>query len=123
MAPYITSISKIITHPLLIGLMYLILKSNLLIPSTVLFCRYDDQFVVAAFDNAPTADSEMYAKMNKSVRDAFESKVSYVAIARMSVLIINISNSPVFQRLKLKSLNHVNYFFFNQLMSITCMIV
>lgn len=103
--------------------MYLILKSNLLIPSTVLFCRYDDQFVVAAFDNAPTADSEMYAKMNKSVRDAFESKVSYVAIARMSVLIINISNSPVFQRLKLKSLNHVNYFFFNQLMSITCMIV
>ncbi|KAL5176372.1 Protein PAF1 [Glycine soja] len=46
------------------------------------FDRYDDQFVVAAFDNAPTADSEMYAKMNKSVRDAFESKAvmkSYVA--------------------------------------------
>lgn len=125
MAPYITSISKVVTHPciLLIGILYVILKFNLLIPSTVLLCRYDDQFVVAAFDNAPTADSEMYAKMNKSVRDAFESKVSYVAIARMSVLIINISNSPVFQRLKLKSLNHVNYFFFNQLMSITCMIV
>ncbi|ESW07627.1 hypothetical protein PHAVU_010G145300 [Phaseolus vulgaris] len=46
------------------------------------FDRYDDQFVVAAFDNAPTADSEMYAKLDKSVRDAFESKAvmkSYVA--------------------------------------------
>lgn len=80
--------------------MYLILKSNLLIPSTVLFCRYDDQFVVAAFDNAPTADSEMHAKMDKSVRDAFESKVSYVAIARMNVLIINISNFLPFLKVK-----------------------
>ncbi|XP_027334843.1 protein PAF1 homolog [Abrus precatorius] len=46
------------------------------------FDRYDEQFVVAAFDNAPTADSEMYAKLDKSVRDAFESKAvmkSYVA--------------------------------------------
>ncbi|KAK7294260.1 hypothetical protein RJT34_17147 [Clitoria ternatea] len=38
------------------------------------FDRYDDQFVVAAFDNAPTAESEMYAKLDKSVRDACESK-------------------------------------------------
>ncbi|KAK7349214.1 hypothetical protein VNO77_06397 [Canavalia gladiata] len=46
------------------------------------FDRYDDQFVVAAFDNAPTADSEMYSKLDKSVRDAYESKAvmkSYVA--------------------------------------------
>ncbi|XP_061358373.1 protein PAF1 homolog isoform X2 [Gastrolobium bilobum] len=46
------------------------------------FDRYDDQFVVAAFDNAPTADSEMYTKLDKSVRDAYESKAimkSYVA--------------------------------------------
>ncbi|RDY00022.1 Protein PAF1-like protein, partial [Mucuna pruriens] len=46
------------------------------------FDRYEDQFVVAAFDNAPTADSEMYAKLDKSLRDAYESKAlmkSYVA--------------------------------------------
>ncbi|MED6193586.1 Protein PAF1 [Stylosanthes scabra] len=46
------------------------------------FDRYDDQFVIAAFDNAPTADSEMYSKLDKSVRDACESKAvmkSYVA--------------------------------------------
>ncbi|XP_020227957.1 protein PAF1 homolog [Cajanus cajan] len=46
------------------------------------FDRYDDQYVVAAFDNAPTADSEMYTKLDKSVRDAFESKAllkSYAA--------------------------------------------
>ncbi|WJX91963.1 hypothetical protein P8452_73674 [Trifolium repens] len=44
--------------------------------------RYDDQFVVAAFDNAPTVDSEMYSKMDKSVRDVSESRAvmkSYVA--------------------------------------------
>ncbi|KAJ1388736.1 RNA polymerase II associated factor Paf1 [Sesbania bispinosa] len=46
------------------------------------FDRYDDQFVVAAFDNAPTADSEMYTKLDKSVRDVYESRAvmkSYVA--------------------------------------------
>lgn len=46
------------------------------------FDRYDDQFVLAAFDNAPTADSEMYSKLDKSVREDFESKAlmkSYVA--------------------------------------------
>ncbi|MED6138519.1 Protein PAF1 [Stylosanthes scabra] len=41
------------------------------------FDRYDDQFVVAAFDNAPTADSENYNKLDKSTRDAHESQVSY----------------------------------------------
>ncbi|KAK2971129.1 hypothetical protein RJ640_008553 [Escallonia rubra] len=34
--------------------------------------RYDDQFVVATFDSAPTADSEIYSKFEKPVRDAHE---------------------------------------------------
>lgn len=41
------------------------------------FARYDDQFVVASFDGPPTADSETYNKLDKSVRDAHESRVSY----------------------------------------------
>lgn len=47
------------------------------LPSAIPLCRYDDQFVVAAFDNAPTVDSEMYTKLDKSVRDDHESRVSY----------------------------------------------
>lgn len=46
------------------------------------FDRYNDQFVVATFDSAPTADSEIYNKMDKSVRDAHESQAimkSFVA--------------------------------------------
>ncbi|KAA8540353.1 hypothetical protein F0562_024728 [Nyssa sinensis] len=46
------------------------------------FDRYDDQFVIAAFDSAPTADSETYNKLDKSVRDAHESQAimkSFVA--------------------------------------------
>ncbi|EXB74581.1 hypothetical protein L484_026278 [Morus notabilis] len=38
------------------------------------FDRYDDQFVLAAFDSAPTADSEVYSKMDQSIRDAHESQ-------------------------------------------------
>ncbi|GMH23366.1 hypothetical protein Nepgr_025209 [Nepenthes gracilis] len=38
------------------------------------FDRYDDQFVVANFDGEPTADSEMFSKMDKSVRDSHESE-------------------------------------------------
>ncbi|OIV89932.1 hypothetical protein TanjilG_00448 [Lupinus angustifolius] len=38
------------------------------------FDRYDGQFVVAAFDNAPTVDSELYTKLSKSVRDTYESR-------------------------------------------------
>ncbi|KAK3018920.1 hypothetical protein RJ639_003517 [Escallonia herrerae] len=38
------------------------------------FDRYDDQFVVATFDSAPTADSEIYSKLEKPVRDAHESQ-------------------------------------------------
>ncbi|XP_052182429.1 protein PAF1 homolog [Diospyros lotus] len=46
------------------------------------FDRYDDQFVVATFDSAPTADSETYSKLDKSVHDALESRAvmkSFVA--------------------------------------------
>ncbi|CAN4089025.1 unnamed protein product [Withania somnifera] len=46
------------------------------------FDRYKDQFVLANFDSAPTADSETYNKLDKSVRDACESQAimkSFVA--------------------------------------------
>lgn len=46
------------------------------------FERYDEQFVVASFDSAPTADSEIYGKLDQSVRDAHETHAimkSYVA--------------------------------------------
>ncbi|XP_031255760.1 protein PAF1 homolog [Pistacia vera] len=46
------------------------------------FERYDDQFVVALFDGVPTADSEIYSKLDQSVRDEHESRAvmkSYVA--------------------------------------------
>jgi len=54
----------------------------------VLLGRYDDQFVIAAFDNAPTVDSEVYNKLDKSVRDISESRVSYVAVMHV-VLSVN----------------------------------
>ncbi|KAM1412513.1 hypothetical protein ACFXTO_025232 [Malus domestica] len=38
------------------------------------FDRYDDQFVLASFDGAPTADSEIYSKLDQSVHDAYESR-------------------------------------------------
>ncbi|KAF2323473.1 hypothetical protein GH714_035646 [Hevea brasiliensis] len=37
------------------------------------FDRYEDKFVSVTFDNAPTADSEFYSKLDQSVRDACES--------------------------------------------------
>lgn len=46
------------------------------------FDRYDDQFVVANFDSAPTADSEIYSKLDKDIRDSHESQAimkSFVA--------------------------------------------
>ncbi|KAK9273417.1 hypothetical protein L1049_018227 [Liquidambar formosana] len=46
------------------------------------FDRYEDQFVLAAFDSAPTADSEPFSKMDKSLRDVHESRAimkSFVA--------------------------------------------
>ncbi|XP_062008486.1 protein PAF1 homolog [Rosa rugosa] len=38
------------------------------------FERYDDQFVLAAFDGAPTADSEIYSKLDQSDHDVCESR-------------------------------------------------
>ncbi|KAJ4952653.1 hypothetical protein NE237_029485 [Protea cynaroides] len=38
------------------------------------FDRYEDLFVLAAFDNDPTADSEAFNKLDRSVRDAHESQ-------------------------------------------------
>lgn len=46
------------------------------------FDRYKDQFVLANFDSAPTADSETYNKLDKTIRDACESQAvmkSFVA--------------------------------------------
>lgn len=38
--------------------------------------RYEEQFVVANFDSAPTADSEFFGKLDSSIRDEHESRVS-----------------------------------------------
>ncbi|XP_043710933.1 protein PAF1 homolog [Telopea speciosissima] len=38
------------------------------------FDRYEDQFVLAAFDSDPTADSEVYNKFDRSARDIYESQ-------------------------------------------------
>ncbi|KAA8541741.1 hypothetical protein F0562_022893 [Nyssa sinensis] len=54
------------------------------------FDRYDDQFVMATFDNAPTADSETYSKLDKSVRDALESQ----AIMKSFVATVSDSAKP-----------------------------
>ncbi|KAL3375551.1 hypothetical protein AABB24_006820 [Solanum stoloniferum] len=46
------------------------------------FDRYKDPFVLANYDSAPTADSETYNKLDKTVRDACESQAvmkSFVA--------------------------------------------
>ncbi|XP_057959494.1 protein PAF1 homolog [Malania oleifera] len=46
------------------------------------FDRFEEQFIVAAFDSAPTADSEIYSKIDKPIRDAHEGKAimkSFVA--------------------------------------------
>lgn len=37
--------------------------------------RYKDQFVVATFDSAPTADAENYSKLDKAIQDKHESRV------------------------------------------------
>lgn len=37
--------------------------------------REGDQFVVATFKTSPTEESEIYKKLDKSVRDAHESQV------------------------------------------------
>ncbi|KAG7590908.1 RNA polymerase II associated factor Paf1 [Arabidopsis suecica] len=51
------------------------------LPLLPYFDRYDEQFVVANFDSAPTADSEFFGKLDPSIRDEHESRAilkSYV---------------------------------------------
>ncbi|KAF8105060.1 hypothetical protein N665_0163s0031 [Sinapis alba] len=51
------------------------------LPLLPYFDRYEEQFVVANFDSAPTADSEFFGKLNSSIRDEYESRAilkSYV---------------------------------------------
>lgn len=50
------------------------LKPVEVLPLLPYFDRYDDQFIVASFDGEPTADSEMFNKMHKSVRENHESR-------------------------------------------------
>lgn len=44
------------------------------LPLLPYFDRYDEQYVVANFDGEPTADSELFSKMHKSVRKELESR-------------------------------------------------
>lgn len=51
------------------------------LPLLPYFDRYEEQFVVANFDSAPTADSEFFGKLDSSIRDEHESRAvlkSYV---------------------------------------------
>ncbi|EEF46384.1 protein PAF1 homolog [Ricinus communis] len=50
------------------------LKPVEILPLIPDFDRYEDKFVTVAFDNAPTADSEIYSKLDSSVREACESR-------------------------------------------------
>ncbi|KAF2301144.1 hypothetical protein GH714_020380 [Hevea brasiliensis] len=50
------------------------LKPVEILPLLPDFDRYKDKFVSVTFDNAPTADSETYSKLDQSVRDACESQ-------------------------------------------------
>lgn len=44
------------------------------------FSRFDDQFVLANFDSAPTGDSESYEKLSAADRDEYERRVSNSSI-------------------------------------------
>jgi RNA polymerase II-associated factor 1 len=44
-------------------------------------CRYNDPFVMVNFDGDPTADSEQFNKLERSVRDECESRVSFFSSA------------------------------------------
>ncbi|KAL8522480.1 hypothetical protein ACS0TY_012594 [Phlomoides rotata] len=50
------------------------LKPIRVLPLLPDFDRYDDQFVVASFDSAPTADTEIYRKLNAADREEYEHK-------------------------------------------------
>ncbi|PKU86137.1 protein PAF1 homolog [Dendrobium catenatum] len=50
------------------------LKPVKIMPLLPDFERYDDRFVLASFDGEPTADVEMYNKLDRSMRDDHESQ-------------------------------------------------
>ncbi|KAL3639752.1 Protein PAF1 [Castilleja foliolosa] len=50
------------------------LKPKRVLPLLPNFDRYEDQFVVANFGNAPTADSDIYRKLSAADQDEFEHK-------------------------------------------------
>lgn len=50
------------------------LKPVEILPLLPDFARKDDKFVSVAFDNAPTADSEIYSKLDQPVREVCESR-------------------------------------------------
>ncbi|OVA15607.1 RNA polymerase II-associated [Macleaya cordata] len=60
------------------------------------FDRYEDQFVLAAFDSDPTADSEVYSKLNSSVREEHEAQATYF-------IIIFYTNSSIITQAIMKS--------------------
>lgn len=55
--------------------------------------RYDEQFVVANFDSAPTADSEFFGKLDPSIRDEHESRVSYELLISVSMAQLSLFSS------------------------------
>ncbi|XP_022885132.1 protein PAF1 homolog isoform X1 [Olea europaea var. sylvestris] len=48
------------------------LQPRRILPLIPYFERYEDQFAYASFDSAPTADSEIYSKLNAADRDEHE---------------------------------------------------
>ncbi|KAL3840853.1 hypothetical protein ACJIZ3_025444 [Penstemon smallii] len=50
------------------------LQPKRILPLLPNFDRYDDKFVIANFDSAPTADSEIYSKLNAGDRDEHEKR-------------------------------------------------
>ncbi|KAK8965623.1 hypothetical protein KSP40_PGU021686 [Platanthera guangdongensis] len=63
------------------------LKPAKIMPLLPDFDRYDDKFVMVSFDSEPTADAEMYNKLDKSVRDEHASQ------AIMRSLVVNGSDA------------------------------
>lgn len=59
--------------------------------------RYDEQFVVANFDSAPTADSELFGKLDPSIRDEHESRVSYKLLLPESMVQLSLFSIIVIQ--------------------------
>lgn len=64
--------------------------------------------MVASFDSAPTADSEIYSKLDKTVRDSHESQVSFLS------RLCSIDTAEWYQKTKGYLLCHHSLFFVGQ---------